>query len=146
MLTTMTNVDVLQEALEFGEIITSSEVFDKYIQSKEELEKSEEAQHLIKHFQTLKEKYDEVQRFGKYHPDFRTVTKEVREWKRKLDTHDAIVEFKQAEEELYQLLVEISQLIANAVSPQIKVPTGNPFFDQDGCGGGCGSGGSCGCS
>ncbi|MEH7107983.1 YlbF family regulator, partial [Bacillus sp. JJ1764] len=31
-----------------------------------------------------------------------------------------------------------------AVSENIKVPTGNPFFDS-GHGSGCGSGGSCGC-
>ncbi|MDQ0253842.1 cell fate (sporulation/competence/biofilm development) regulator YlbF (YheA/YmcA/DUF963 family) [Evansella vedderi] len=145
MVTTMTNVDLLQEAYDFGEVITSSEIFYKYIAAKKALDKNREAQGLIKHFQTLKEKYDEVQRFGKYHPDFKQVTKDVREWKRQLDTHPAIADFKQAENELHDLLTEVSLIIADAVSPHIKVPTGNPFFDQGGCGGGCGSGGSCGC-
>jgi hypothetical protein len=32
--------------------------------------------------------------------------------------------------------------MAFAVSEDIKIPTGNPFWDQGGCGGsGCGSGG-----
>ncbi|MDG5788315.1 YlbF family regulator [Evansella sp. AB-P1] len=142
----MTNVDILQHTDNFSEFITSSEVFHKYIDAKSTMEKNKEAQSMIKHFQTLKEKYEEVQRFGKYHPDFDQVSKDVREWKRKLDTHSVISAYKEAENELHQLLVELSQIIANAVSPHIKVPTGNPFFDQGGCGsGGCGSGGSCGC-
>lgn len=144
MVTTMA-VDILQEAFDFSEVITSSEIFHKYIEAKHALEQDEKAQAKIKEFQVLKEKYDEVQRFGKYHPDFRTVTKDVREWKREMDTYPSIADFKKAENELNDLLVEVSSIIANAVSPHIKVPTGNPFFDQSSCGGGCGSGGSCGC-
>ncbi|ADU30875.1 YlbF family regulator [Evansella cellulosilytica] len=147
MYSTMTNVDILQEVYDFSDFITSSEVFLHYIETKRALEKNRDAQRMITHFQALKEKYEEVQRFGKYHPDFDKVTKEVREWKRKVDTNLFVSEFKKAEEELNQLLVEISQIVANAVSTHIKVPTGNPFFDQGGCGtGGCGSGGGCGCS
>ncbi|MBU9711242.1 YlbF family regulator [Evansella tamaricis] len=146
MVTTMTNVDVLQQAYDFGELITSSEIFHKYIDAKVILENDSEAQKLIQQFTELKEKYEEVQRFGKYHPDFSEVTKNVREMKRIVDTNITIAEFKKSENELYQLLVEVSQIIAKAVSPQIKVPTGNPFFDSaTSCSGGCGSGGSCGC-
>jgi cell fate (sporulation/competence/biofilm development) regulator YlbF (YheA/YmcA/DUF963 family) len=141
----MTNADILEETYSFGEIITSSEVFHIYMKAKHQLEQDKEAQEMIGNFLQLKEKYDEVQRFGKYHPDFRTVTKDVREAKRQLDTHPYIADFKKAEKELEQLLGEVSMIIADAVSPNIKVPTGNPFFDQGGCGGGCGSGGSCGC-
>ncbi|MFA9557336.1 YlbF family regulator [Evansella sp. AB-rgal1] len=147
MSTTMTNVDVLQEAYDFSELITSSEVFYAYIEAKQVLEQDHEAQSIIEHFQKMKENYDEVQRFGKYHPDFQTITKDVREWKRKVDTHPSISAFKKSEDSLHQLLIEVSRILANSVSTQIKVPTGNPFFDQGGCGtGGCGSGGSCGCS
>ncbi|MBU9720468.1 MULTISPECIES: YlbF family regulator [Bacillaceae] len=146
MVTTMTNVDVLQQAYDFGEIVTSSEIFHKYIDAKRSLTVNNEAQLLIKEFTVIKEKYEEVQRFGKYHPDFSKVTKDVREMKRKVDTHPVVVDFKKTEDDLHQLLVEVSQIIANAVSSQIKVPTGNPFFDTaTSCSGGCGSGGSCGC-
>lgn len=146
MITTMTNVDILQETYNFGEIITSSEVFQLYIEAKHDLEQDKEAQAMISNFKKMKEKYDEVQRFGKYHPDFRQVTKDVRELKRDLDTNTQIADFKKAETELESMLTEVSLLVANAVSSQIKVPTGNPFFDTaSSCGGGCGSGGSCGC-
>ncbi|SDY76872.1 Cell fate regulator YlbF, YheA/YmcA/DUF963 family (controls sporulation, competence, biofilm development) [Evansella caseinilytica] len=145
MVTAMTDVDILQQAYSLGELITSSEVFHEYIELKNALNCDQEAQRLISQFQVLKEKYEEVQRFGKYHPDFKQVTSDVREFKRKVDTHPAIAEYKKAENALHDLLVEVSLIIANAVSPQIKVPTGNPFFDQGGCSGGCGTGGSCGC-
>jgi len=69
---------------------------------------------------------------------------QIREYKREMDLDPLVAEFKLAENDLQSLLDHISMLIGNAVSKQIKVPTGNPFFDN-GHGSGCGSGGSCGC-
>ncbi|QKS71544.1 YlbF family regulator [Paenalkalicoccus suaedae] len=143
---TLTDVSILFEAEDFGDIIVESEVFHHYIETKEALLHDELAQKKLAHFSKLKEKYEEVQRFGKYHPDFRTVTTEVREYKRTVDTEPSIAAFKKAEKELETLLREVSEVIAHNVSPQIMVPTGNPFFDAKGCSGGCGSGGSCSCS
>ncbi|SDN24395.1 YlbF family regulator [Alkalicoccus daliensis] len=143
---TMTDVSLAHAAQDLSEHISDSQVFKTYIETKTIVQNNAEAQEKIKHFQNLKIKYEEVQRFGKYHPDFRTITAEVREYKRQLDTDPLIAAFKTAEKELHELLSEISLLIANQVSPNIKVPTGNPFFDaQSSCSGGCGSGGSCGC-
>ncbi|MGJ9381294.1 regulator [Salipaludibacillus neizhouensis] len=146
MVTTMTDINILQESHQFSEIILESDTFNDYVDLKQQVQSNKEAQTMLRHFRSLKESYDEVQRFGKYHPDFKKITKEVREYKRELDTHPLIAEYKNAEKELENLLNEVSQIIALAVSPQIKVPTGNPFFDQaSSCSGGCGSGGSCGC-
>lgn len=144
--TVLTNVDILQKTEEMNRYITSSELFRNYIESKKAVQEDEKAQAYIKQFIIMKEKYEEVQRFGKYHPDFKTVSKEVRIFKREMDMYPLIANFKKAENDLQTMLVEISQIIADAVSPNIKVPTGNPFFDQAGCSGGCGSGGSCGCN
>ena len=47
---------------------------------------------------------------------------------------------------LQEVLDEISFIVAQAVSPHIKTPGGNPFFESGCSSGGCGSGGSCGCS
>ncbi|MBB5172199.1 cell fate (sporulation/competence/biofilm development) regulator YlbF (YheA/YmcA/DUF963 family) [Texcoconibacillus texcoconensis] len=144
--TTATQIDVVEQANNIADMVTSSDVFDEYKQAKANLRDDKQVMEKIAQFQTLKEKYEEVQRFGKYHPDFDSISKEVREKKRELDTYPLVAEFKRAEKELDELLTDISQKIAYAVSPFIKVPTGNPFFDQAGCSGGCGSGGSCGCS
>lgn len=143
---TMTDVSLTHAAQDLSEHIAESDIFLEYIDTKTQVQNSRETQNKLKHFQELKVKYEEVQRFGKYHPDFRTITAEVRAYKRELDTDPLIASFKQAEKDLHELLSEMSLLIANQVSPNIKVPTGNPFFDaQSSCSGGCGSGGSCGC-
>jgi len=95
----------------------------------------------------MKELYADVQRFGRYHPDYKEIMIKTRERKREMDLDENVANFRRAETELQTLLDEISLIIGRSVSEHIKVPTGNPFFDSgSSCGGGCGSGGACGCS
>lgn len=146
LIATIERVEILEDAESLASMILQSELAEEYRSCLYTLQKDKEAQKLIAEFQNMKEKYDEVQRFGKYHPDFRTVSKETRELKRKLDLHETIAEFKKAEDNIQKVLDEISVLLGGAVSKHIKVPTGNPYFDSiSSCGGGCGSGGACGC-
>lgn len=144
MIATMESMQLLDEADAIVQMISDSTLVEQYKESKERLQDDLEAQALIQEFVDMKEIYNEVQRFGRYHPDYKTVIKDMMELKRKLDLNETINSYKQAEEALEELLNEISQMIAQSVSPSIKVPTGNPFFDK-GCSGGCGSGGACGC-
>lgn len=144
--TTIEKIEMIEAAEQVATMILHSDLAQDYRDCLYRLQKDEDAQKLIANFLKMKDKYEEVQRFGKYHPDFRTVTKETRALKRQLDLHDTIAAFKSSEEKIQQLLDQISVLIGGAVSQHIKVPTGNPFFDSiSSCGGGCGSGGSCGC-
>jgi cell fate (sporulation/competence/biofilm development) regulator YlbF (YheA/YmcA/DUF963 family) len=132
----------LNEAHELGQTILQSEEAKHYLRSRTELGKDQEAQALIRSFVKKKEEFEEVERFGKYHPDHDRVKKEMRELKRTMDMNDNVVQFKKAERELESILNEVSKIVAFAVSEDIKIPTGNPFWDQSGCGGsGCGSGG-----
>nr|WP_206698922.1 YlbF family regulator [Shouchella lehensis] len=126
-------------------IILQSELFSQYIEARDRLNQDKEAQYKIERFTTLKVSHEEVQRFGKYHPDFKTVSADIRMAKRELDRDESVVQFKKAETELEDLLNELSGVLASMVSPSIKVPTGNPFFDSMSCSGGCGSGGGCSC-
>lgn len=139
---TLEGATILDEADHIGEMVMDSETAENYKLCKYKLQQDEEAQELIRRFEKLKEKHEEVQRFGRYHPEFKTVTTQVRDLKRELDMNDTIAAFQNAEQEMENLLNELSQIIGYSVSPQIKVPTGNPFFDKMG---GCGSGGACGC-
>lgn len=125
-------------------MLSESDVVARYRVNKDKLARDPEANALIKQFVELREKYNEVQRFGRYHPEFDTVIRQMMDVKRDLDLNDTIASYKKAEEDVEALLNEISRSIAMAVSPSIKVPTGDPFFDK-GCGGGCGTGGACGC-
>lgn len=138
------------EVLDYTDFLTSqiakSTISKAYHESKRNLEADVEAQKLISEFVDWKEKYEEVQRFGKYHPNFKEYSKKMREVKRTLDLNESVAQFKKAEKELQVLLNEISKIIGQAVSPFIKVPSSNPFFDSMSHGSGCGGGGSCSCS
>lgn len=147
MLTTMRTVELLDESDQVANMVLQSDVAENYRQCLYRLNKDSHAQALIAEFVKIKEQYEDVQRFGKYHPDYKTITRQVRDVKRQVDLHATIAAFKKAENELQKLLDEISVILGQAVSEHVKVPTGNPFFDTgSSCGGGCGSGGSCGCS
>lgn len=147
MLATMERVLILENAEQISQMITRSEIADYYISCLNNVKNNKETQRKIQEFVKMKEQFENVQRFGKYHPDYKKVSKETRALKRAMDLDENIAKFRQAEADLQCLLDEISALIGRAVSEQIKVPTGNPFFDTAGCSsGGCGTGGSCGCS
>ena len=147
MLATLERIEILDETDKLANMILQSDIADDYHRALYKLKHDKVAQQMISKFMTLKDKYEEVQRFGKYHPDYRAITLETRAFKRDLDQYESIAAFKKAEENIQSLLDEISVLIGTSVSEQIKVPTGNPFFDSlSACGGGCGSGGSCSCS
>lgn len=133
---------LLNEAYQLGDLIIDSEIMADYKQARQGLEADSSAQNIIRQFVKKKEEFEEVERFGRYHPDYNQVKKDMRELKRTLDLNEHVVRFKKAEKELEKLLNEISQVLAYSVSEGIKVPSGNPFWDQIGCGGaGCGSGG-----
>ncbi|ADI27436.1 MULTISPECIES: YlbF family regulator [Geobacillus] len=142
---TLERIEILDKAEALAKMIVESDVADEYRRAFWRLKQDRRAQQLIARFVKLKERYEEVQRFGKYHPDYRDVMKEVREAKRELDLHETVAAFKEAEKVMQELLDEISVLIGKAVSEHVKVPTGNPYFLSAGCSGGCGAGGSCGC-
>jgi cell fate (sporulation/competence/biofilm development) regulator YlbF (YheA/YmcA/DUF963 family) len=143
----MRTVELLDESDHVANMVLQSDVAENYRQCLYRLNKDSHAQALIAEFVKIKEQYEDVQRFGKYHPDYKTITRQVRDVKRQVDLHATIAAFKKAESELQKLLDEISVILGQAVSEHVKVPTGNPFFDTgSSCGGGCGSGGSCGCS
>lgn len=139
-------------------ILEEVEVLNTMIRSSEQfanLEKAHNAVYTdiklvreINDFQRMKEQYEDVQRFGKYHPDYQTIMKSIRVKKRELDMNSKVSALRLAENDYQDLLDEISLLIGKSVSEAIKVPVSNPFFQSNSScsSGGCGSGGSCSCS
>ncbi|MFC7784492.1 MULTISPECIES: YlbF family regulator [unclassified Rossellomorea] len=147
MLATIERMEILDSADELSQWILESDVAENYRKSLYKLRNNSETQRKIQTFSRMKESYEEVQRFGRYHPDYKTIMKEIREVKREMDLDENVAEFRRVENELQDLLDQVSLLIGHSVSKNVKVPSGNPFFSSGGsCGGGCGSGGSCGCS
>ncbi|WP_214762095.1 MULTISPECIES: YlbF family regulator [Exiguobacterium] len=147
MIITEQTIALLDQTEALADLIEASESFQTYIATKQARAQSEEARLVEREFLRMKEDYEYVQRFGKHHPDHDRIKKEMHLVKRRLDVQPEVAAFKKAERSLDKLLGEVSELLAFSVSPKIKVPTGNPFFDEGGCSGGgsCG-GGSCGCA
>ncbi|MBS4193870.1 YlbF family regulator [Lederbergia citri] len=147
MLATIESVKIIEKAEMIGELVIASEIADKYRFFYNKLKNDKETNRKILEFNKMKELYADVQRFGRYHPDYKEIMIKTRELKRDMDLDENVANFRRAENELQTLLDEISLIIGRSVSEHIKVPTGNPFFDTgSSCSGGCGSGGACGCS
>jgi|SRR5699024_9143378 len=147
LIATIEHIDILDKADYVTEMILKSEEVAEYRQAYYTLENDKEAQRLIKAFSHMKDHYDDVQRFGHYHPDYHTIMKEVRSAKRKMDMHHSVSKFKIEERKLQRFLDDISETIARSVSEHIMVPKDGLALTDGGCSssGGCGSGGSCGC-
>ncbi|MDQ0159207.1 YlbF family regulator [Alkalibacillus salilacus] len=145
MLANMEVIEVLEQAEKLGDMIKQSEDYEIYQQHKQQLYDDPEAQRLMNNFQQMKDDYEDVQRFGRYHPDYTKIMKEIREVKRDLDMHDTVAEFKQKETQLQSFLDDVSEIVAGAVSPNIKAPRDGVALKDTGDGCGCGSGGECGC-
>lgn len=139
---------ILDEADELSRMVLSSEPAFALQKAYEAVYSNEQLVKEINQFQKMKDQYEDVQRFGKYHPDYHTIMKSIRAQKRKLDLDEHISALKLAENDFQDLLDEISLLIGKTVSEAVKVPVSNPFFasSSSSCGTGCGTGGSCSCS
>lgn len=149
MIMTSDWVFVLDEVEQLNKMILSSEPLKALQQAHDAVYSDQELVSKIQAFAKTKELYEDVQRFGKYHPDYQHVMKTIRAQKRALDLDERIANLKLAENDYQDLLDEISVIIAYTISPAIKVPVSNPFFasGSDGCStGGCGIGGGCSCS
>lgn len=143
LLATTEIVTLLDQSDQIGQLINQSEAMDRYLHAKKQLADDAEAQALISAFYHMKDQYEEVERFGRYHPDYGKVTKEIRVLKREVDMHASVAAFKVTEREIQMLLDDVSERIAFSISTQIKVPRDGALLTDSSCG--CGSGGGCGC-
>jgi cell fate (sporulation/competence/biofilm development) regulator YlbF (YheA/YmcA/DUF963 family) len=137
---------IIEHAEELSKFLLSSETVDHYRKAYEDVYSDAELAKSIKEFTEMKERYEEVQRFGRYHPDYNIVMKSIRIQKRELDLNERVAALRLAENDVQELLDEVSIIIAQSVSDAVKVPAGNAFFTGSSCGGSCGTGGGCSCS
>ncbi|OCS91404.1 YlbF family regulator [Caryophanon latum] len=147
MMMTSEWLHILDGADELSAMILQSEPVQQYRLAYKAVYENEALVQQINAFQRMKDQYEDVQRFGKYHPDYNTIMKSIRKQKRELDLNEAISALRVAENEVQYLLDEVSLLIGRSVSDAVKVPMSNPFFETNSsCGSSCGTGGGCGCS
>lgn len=147
MIMTYEWVGITDSADELSEMILLSEQAAKYREAYDSVYSDNILAREIHDFARLKELYEEVQRFGKYHPDYKRVMKQIRVDKRRLDLNEKVAALRLAENELQDLMDQVSFIIGRSVSEAVKIPSSNPFFSSDSsCGSGCGTGGGCSCS
>ncbi|MGX9133550.1 YlbF family regulator [Rummeliibacillus sp. JY-2-4R] len=148
MMITSDWVLILEEVEMLNKMIHSSEQYTNLQKAHQAVYTDADLIREINDFKRIKEQYEDVQRFGKYHPDYQTIMKSIRVKKRALDVNNKISALRIAENEYQDLLDEVALLIGKTVSEAVKVPVSNPFFQSDSScsSGGCGSGGSCSCS
>jgi cell fate (sporulation/competence/biofilm development) regulator YlbF (YheA/YmcA/DUF963 family) len=147
VLATIERLEILDQTKDLANMVLQSDEAEEYRRFYYKLKNNTQSQIRISKFVKLKEQYEDVQRFGRYHPDYSRINKEVREAKREMDLDENVAGFRRAETALQSMLDEISIIVGQAVSEHIKVPSGNPFFETgSSCSGGCGSGGGCSCS
>lgn len=138
---TLTALDEI-EAL--SDKILESRLYQEYREAEQALADNDEAHLLYQAFLKSKDKYDEIMRFGKYHPDYQSVMLDTRKRKRAYEMLPVVMDHKQKEVALQELIDQVIVKIAYAVSENVKIEAGNPFFQKDA--GGCATGGSCSCS
>lgn len=148
MMMTSEWANIMDEGDSLTQMILSSEQVERFKEAYFSVYTDDLLRRQITSFSQLKEQYEDVQRFGKYHPDYQHVMKSIRVQKRALDMNDRVATLKLAENDLQDLLDEVSLLLGKTVSESVKVPVSNPFFAaESSCStGSCGTGGSCGCS
>ncbi|MCG7338761.1 YlbF family regulator [Staphylococcus sp. ACRSN] len=135
---------ILDDVEALGDKIVTSRIYKAYEMAQQALAENDEAHLLYQAFLKSKDNYDEIMRFGKYHPDYQKVMLETRKRKRAYEMLPVVMDYKQKEVALQDLIDEVIVKIAYAVSENVKIETGNPFFQKDA--GGCSTGGSCNCS
>ncbi|SDC67612.1 Cell fate regulator YlbF, YheA/YmcA/DUF963 family (controls sporulation, competence, biofilm development) [Terribacillus halophilus] len=144
MFATMEFVELLEKSEQLGLMIRDSAIMAAYSSAQAKLYQDSETKAKIDAFTAIKEQYEEVQRFGRYHPDYSFIMKEIRSKKREMDMDANVAAFKIAERNLQKLLDDISAKLAATVSVNVKAPRAGAAWKDSGCG--CGSGGACGCA
>ena len=147
MIMTYEWAEITDFADELGQMILQSEQADLYRAAYASVYNDKNLADEIQAFARLKDQYEEVQRFGKYHPEYSRVMKQIRVDKRRLDLNEKVANLRLAENELQDLMDQVSFILGRSVSEAVKIPSSNPFFPSDSsCGGSCGTGGGCSCS
>jgi len=114
--------EIIEKTYELVDEIKAQDSYKRILVLKNEIDNNPQINELVKTFQKLNEKYEEVTKYGKYHPDLKKVKQDFSTAKVNLYTHDVVKEYKALEKELQRELNLISTEIAVAVSSKIKHP------------------------
>ena len=141
----MMSFEIMDMLDSLNDMVTDTEEYNNYCYYKKLLDTDREVSQMIKKFVALKEDFEEVQRFGKYHPDFSSKRRELNQFKKSLDMTPIVMEYRRAEFQLQSMLDEVLFIVGQAISPHANIVSSNPFFSNS-SNSGCATGGSCSCA
>ena len=130
-------LDIIDDIEDISDMIVQSDIYVSYRRAKMQLDADDEASLLYQAFLKVKDKYDDVMRFGKSHPDYKDIMLETRKRKRAYEMLPVVMEYKAKEVALQNLIDEVMSKIAFAVSEHVKIETAcnehsmlRPMFDD----------------
>lgn len=109
------------------EKIITSKAMKEYELAKKTLAASLSAQKKIDIFKKAKEKFEVIEEYGEYAPDYHMFRQEVYQAKRILDLDEDVYQYRVAERLLQSQLDLIAKKLASSISENILVSAGDPF-------------------
>jgi cell fate (sporulation/competence/biofilm development) regulator YlbF (YheA/YmcA/DUF963 family) len=119
--------ELMDQVKRLNHSIHQSELYQAYLSTKRMMNASVEVQKQKQAFLFAKEKFETIKEYGTFVPDYRLLQKEMLAEKRKLDQIQEVVAFRQSERALQGLLDGIALKLAQTVSKEILVESGNPL-------------------
>ena len=113
---------VINRVYDLVDEIKSKEEYKRLLELKKILDNDPLIKNLLDEFNKCKIKFEEVSKYGKYHPDLKKVQLELAEIKAEVFTNEIISEYKLLEKRIQKILDDVSRQIAQSVSPKIKFP------------------------
>ena len=113
---------VINAVYELVDEIKDSKAYIRLLELKKIMDTDSVIIKLITDFNEDKIKYNEVSKYGKYHPDLKAVRIALSKSKEALFANEVISEYKELEKEIQKTLDSISRKIARSVSPKVKHP------------------------
>jgi len=123
---------LLEQTYQLIDAIKNREDYKALIILDQKIKDDEELTYLIEQFNDSKIKYDEVRKYGKYHPDLKTVKKQFQVDKVNLFSHEHIKAYKAAEKSLQAFLDEVAYRLGKTVSDSVKTSTNLEFHERGG--------------
>ena len=98
---------------------------ENYRLKHQKFENDRELQEQLFAFQELKDSYDTAKEYEAFRPDVRELKRQVLRMKRQIDLNEVVIGYRQAEFDLQTILANLGEEIAQAVSDQIFIDTGD---------------------
>jgi cell fate (sporulation/competence/biofilm development) regulator YlbF (YheA/YmcA/DUF963 family) len=119
---TLDHNELIEAAQKLGDQINDSMEVQRYLQLKQLIYADQDALQLIHSFDKVKTAFEETKRFGIFHPNYHEAKENMELYRDRLQQHPLIGEYLALEDQIEQLLFQVSHLIARAVSKEVKVP------------------------